>query len=103
MITAIFGIICYGIGLAFGVWAISSIKSKKTNLYDINGEEANDGSLIFQQGKPFELYEVYWDERYQWSYRNHPENKYGAKNFHGRLTSSKFIVPEDMKWELLKD
>ena len=79
------------------------LKKTNTGLFDINGDEAIDGGLIFKQGKPFELYEVYWDEKFQWSYRNHPNNIYGHKNFCGTLTSSKFIVPEDRKWELLKD
>ena len=103
MSGAVIGVVCYFIGLILGVVVIPMFKKSKTNIYDINGDEANDGCLIFHQGKPFELYEVYWHDQFQWSYRNHPENKYGAKNFHGRLTSSKFIVPEDMKWELLKD
>jgi len=96
-------IIIFQTSLIFLLIVLRLLKKTNTGLLDINGDEAIDGSLIFKQGKPFELYEVYWDEKYQWSYRNYPENKYGCRNFCGRLTSSKFIVPEDRKWELLKD
>jgi hypothetical protein len=96
-------IIIFQFIIIFLLIVLRLLKKTNTGLLDVNGDEAIDGGLIFKQGKPFELYEVYWDEQFQWSYRNHPKNIYGYKNFCGRLTSSKFIVPEDLKWELLKD
>lgn len=70
-----------------------------TGMYDIHGREAFDGDII--QDNNGNLYEVYWDERYQWSKRNYPKNEYRYKNFQGSLTSSNFIVPLEMKWEII--
>jgi hypothetical protein len=70
-----------------------------TRLYDENGVEAFDGDIILKGER---TYEVYWDEQYQWSIRNLPKNQYGYKQFSGRLTSSKYIVPKEMKWKIIK-
>jgi len=71
-----------------------------TRIYDKNGVEAFDGDII-KDGYG-NISEVYWHEQYQWSRRNYYKNEYGAKVFEGRLTSVKFIVPEEKHWEIIK-
>lgn len=71
---------------------------QKIRLFDESGREAREGDLIEKGDGTF--MEVYWDEKFQWSFRPESVEK-GFKTYQGTITTSKFIVNPNEKWEII--
>lgn len=74
-----------------GDWKDGYIIMQYTGLKDKNGKEIYEGDLLMNSSRYKYIYEVYWDNEYQWSQR------ILGNEFMCRLIDSKYIVPEEYK------
>jgi len=65
-----------------------------TGAKDKKDKKVFDGDIVLTNDG--HLYEVYWHDQFSFSLRDHR-----SKQFHGSLTSCEYIVPEEMKFEIV--